>query len=193
LRVAQVEADLKALTPDECVRKWYGVSTPHIFHGNLAAYHDFKGDVAARLAVSHFGVVLIGSAALGVRLTSNRRLASFGVDSDVDVAIISSHHFELGWKWLRELGASRYSLPPRAQDWVKEHESRLVYWGAIASDQLLPHIPFGATWADGLAHALAKTRYSGRFISARIYRDAESLQNTLVHFVKGLRTKVHEN
>ena len=186
MQIADVKADLLALSADACVLKWFAEATPHIFEPDRAAYHKFKSDIATSLGVSHFSVILVGSAATG----ANTRLQAFNNNSDIDIAIISTLHFEIGWKWLRELGSSRYRLPGRAQHWVREHETRLVFWGAIAADQLLPHMPFGTAWEEGLSRALSRTKFSGREISARIYRDAESLQSTLTHYVGTLKGNI---
>jgi hypothetical protein len=148
--------DLLALKPVAFVARWFVERTPYLFASDQAAHVTWRRTQADGLGVSLFGLVIVGSAALGRSLNPAKPLAPFGPDSDIDVAVISDHYFDLAWRWMRRLGADRYRLPQPAQEWVKAHETSLVYRGSIATDQLLPHLPFGPDWVPRLAALAAR-------------------------------------
>jgi len=183
-----LKTDLLSLKPPIFVAKWFVEKTPHIFAGNAGAHVEWRRSVADALGVSLFDLVIVGSAALGKSLNPAKVLASFDHESDVDIAVISDHYFDIAWRWMRRLGADKYRLPREAQEWVKEHESRLVYWGSIATDQLLPHMPFGPEWVKQLAAFSAKPPVDGREINVRLYRDHASLESYLARSVRKART-----
>ena len=72
--------------------------------------------------------------------------------SDIDVAIISHHHFDLAWHELRNLGANYYSLNTLQRDSIDKHKSKYIYWGTIATDKILPVLSFGKEWIIGLSN-----------------------------------------
>jgi hypothetical protein len=57
----------------------------------------------------------VGSASAGFSLSPQRALQPFRDRSDVDIAAVSAHHFDIVWRWLRSLGAERYKLPQYVQ------------------------------------------------------------------------------
>jgi hypothetical protein len=190
--VVAVKADLLALRPERFVTKWFAERIPAIFGTDQAKHISWKQDLADQIGVSIFDLALVGSAAVGLSLSPAKNFSLFAADSDVDVAVVSSYYFDLAWRWLRRLGAERYRLPRTAQNWVKEHESRLVYWGTIATDQLLPHMPFGPEWMPRLAALSSKDPVGGREVNVRLYRDFEALESYLSHGVRRLRSRLEE-
>lgn len=137
-----VVSDLRELKPAEFITRWFDETPPYLFGASRGSYLLRRSRLAADLGVSWFDVVLVGSAAVGHSLSPYKNFKPFSDDSDIDVATMSPYYFDLAWRWMRRLGAERYGLPPAAQQWVKEHEKRLVYWGAIATDQLLQYLCF---------------------------------------------------
>jgi hypothetical protein len=112
---------------------------PALFGSDQPRHIAWKGDLADQIGVWTFDIALVGSAAVGVSLSPAKNFSLFHPESDVDVAVVSSHYFDVAWRWLRRLGAERYQMPRTAQDWIKEHENRLVYCGSVATEQLLAY------------------------------------------------------
>lgn len=184
---AAVVADLKKLPPHRFVSDRVLEPVPFIFSGNSSVYMEWRHDLGAALGVDPRAIAVVGSAAVGLSLNPNKRLAPFRDDSDVDVAVISVHHFESAWTWLRQLGASIHSLPAPARRSVVEHRERLVYWATIATDKLIGHMPIGKTWVPALATIGKKTPPSSRVVNVRLYRDFEALRAYQVEGVTALR------
>ncbi len=185
-----VVSDLRELKPAEFITRWFDETPPYLFGASRGSYLLWRSRLAADLGVSWFDVVLVGSAAVGHSLSPYKNFKPFSDDSDIDVAIMSPYYFDLAWRWMRRLGAERYGLPPAAQQWVKEHEKRLVYWGAIATDQLLQYLPFGPDWVRKLAKLSQDPPADGRTINVRLYRDHASLESYLLDSVRKLRSNV---
>jgi len=173
---AAIRSDLGTLPFDVFVSRWILERVPHVFSSDLNAYLAWKHALGARIGVDPRAIVLVGSAATGFSLNPNRALRPFTAASDIDVAVVSPHHFDIVWRWLRNLGAERYGYPRYVQDQIDDHRERLLYWGAIATDRLLQYTPLGKEWIPALAD-VAKTLPGGtRDVNVRLFREFEALR-----------------
>lgn len=186
--IASIKDDLLRLKPQDFLIRWFLKKPPYIFGEDNSAHNVWKKIIAEELGVSLFDLMIVGSAAVGRSLNPAKNLAAFTQDSDIDIAVVSAHYFDLSWRWMRRLGSDRYRLPKPAQDWIKEHEARLVYWGAIATDQLLQYMPFGPTWVQKIAAYSNRAPADGREINLRLYRDHESLEAYLTRSIRKTRS-----
>ena len=59
----------------------------------------------------------------------------------------------------------------------------------IATDKLLPYLPFGTQWSNALRAMSKLEPTKNRQIKARIYKDFESLRAYQVNNLKNLRTQ----
>jgi hypothetical protein len=148
---------------------------------------EWRHALADELHIDPRAVAMVGSAAVGLSLNPNKKLAPFDDESDVDVAVISTHHFESGWAWLRGLGANAHSLPAAAKRSVNDHRTRLVFLATIATDKLIEHMPLAGTWVPALARMSQRTPPSPRTVNVRLYRDFEALRAYHVHGAELLR------
>jgi len=183
---SEIISDLRTLSPERFVSMRVLEPIPFIFNGDGDAYREWRHDLGTRLKVDPRALAIVGSAAAGVSLSPRKNLAPFHADSDVDVAVISMVHFELGWQWLRQLGADLYALPPDARASVKDHRERLIYWATIATDVLIGHMPVGTAWVPALAAIAQVTPPSARTVNVRLYRDFEALRAYQAHGVTEL-------
>jgi hypothetical protein len=122
-------------------------------------------------------LIVVGSAGLGFSLSPNKDFAPFGLHSDIDVAVVSQRYFDEAWRWLRGLRAVDLLERDRLErDMLSWHRRNLVFDGAIATEKLLPKLPFGSKWASAIGHAGGREPTVGRAIRIRLYRDVESLR-----------------
>jgi hypothetical protein len=172
------------------VSKWLIERVPFIFNGNLEEYILWKEKLSALIGVDSRAISLIGSACLGFSINPNKNYENFNSESDIDIAIISHFHFDHAWHRLRNLGSDLYKLSPIQRNSVNDHVNRLIYWGTIASDQILQILPFGKDWTLALFEMAKIQPTEGKVINVRIYNDFESLRayhvNNLNH-LRGLR------
>lgn len=108
---------------------------------------------------------------------------------DIDVAVISDYFFNTSWRFLRNLGSDIHSMPQSAKQSVRDHVQKYIYWGTIATDKILPYLPFGKQWAKALDEMSKENPTRGRVIKARIYKDFESLRAYQVNNLKNLRSQ----
>jgi hypothetical protein len=169
-------AQLKELTPSDFASRNLLDRIPWLF-SDRHQYIDWKASIAAELEVDPYMLIVVGSAGLGFSLSPNKHFAPFGPHSDIDVAVVSQRHFDEAWRWLRGLRAvdllERDRLERNMLSW---HRRNLVFDGAIATERLLPKLPFGSKWASALGHAGGREPTVGRAIKIRLYRDFESLR-----------------
>lgn len=151
---------------------------------------ECKIKIAQLLRVDACSVFVIGSGCTGISLNPNKGYKAFDDRSDIDIAVVSGYHFELGWRALRELGAERYRLEPAAQASLNEHRESLLYWGTIATEKILEVLPFGKEWIKA-AIELGKTPpMEGREIKFRLYRDSYSLVSYHLNNLRNLQREL---
>ena len=162
---------------------------PYLFSGDHNAYIEWKHELASRIGVDARALCLVGSAAIGISLNPNKNYKSFDDDSDIDVAAISDYHFDVAWTWMRNLGSERFRLPRVAQSSIEQHRTQLVYFGAIASDQIIQYMPFGRLWTEAISYVKGLAPIDGRDVNVRIYRDFSALRSYQVRNLTRLREK----
>src|SRR5262245_33237993 len=69
-------------------------------------YFIWRDELADGIQVDARDIVLVGSAATGRSLNSRTHFGVFGKTSDVDIAIVSSRHFEAAWQWFRRVNVA---------------------------------------------------------------------------------------
>lgn len=157
---------------------------PFVFDDRLE-YLAWRRSGASMLGVDPRSLIVVGSAAHGFSIKSG---STFNADSDVDVAVISQPHFDEAWSFMRNarVGMLRKATPFQKEH-LREHAPTSVYNGCVATDYILPLLPFGPKWQRGAA-ALAKSLPGGvREINFRLYRDVEALRSYQVYSHKKLR------
>lgn len=156
--------------------KWLIDRTPHLFYNSRNLCLEWKEMLAEKTGVDSHGVLIMGTASLGFSLNPSKNFKLFDADSDVDVAIISHHYFEISWHCLRTLGTRRYKLDQKQKASLKDHRQRLVYWGTVATDRILPILPFGREWISALTEMAHVEPTTERRINIRLYKDFGSLR-----------------
>lgn len=185
-----LEASIRANKPGFFASLEILEAVPFIFDGDRRACVEWKSRLAEALGVNSHSVIVVGSAVAGFSLSPTKAFSVYNAESDVDVAVVSAHYFDIGWRWLRTLGAERYRLPSHVQRWIEDHRTRLVYYGTIATDKLLPYMPFGPTWVTKTASIISDPPISGRDLNIRLYRDNESLADYQTHGIRKLRERL---
>jgi len=165
------------------------VSVPVPFDNNVNEYEKWRLDLANLINVDASEIVITGSACFGVSLNPYKNYRFFDKKSDIDVAIISEYFFNTSWRCLRNMGTNIHSMPPATKQSVHDHVNKYIYWGTIATDKILPYLPFGKEWQTSLDRMSKNPYTQGRKIKARIYKDFDSLRAYQVNNLKNLRTK----
>jgi hypothetical protein len=172
-----VQDSLRALAPTTFASKYMFESVPHVFGSDMDRYIEWKTQLGALIDVDPRAITIIGSAGVGVSLNPFKGLKPFGPKSDVDVAVVSAYHFELSWRFLRSMKASeRFTLSFRQRESLRDHVSRHVYFGVIATDRILEILPFAQPWVAAMSEMSGVAPTAGRDVNARIYRDFEALR-----------------
>lgn len=168
---------------------WILNRIPYPFAGDAKRYELWRRKLSSLVDVDPSEIVIIGSGAFGISLNPNKNYRSFDDSSDIDVAIISEYYFNTSWRYLRSMGTEIYSMKPAAKQSVRDHVKKYIYWGTIATDKLLPYLPFGKKWLAALDEMSKEEPTKGRTIKARIYKDFESLRAYQVNNIKNLQTQ----
>lgn len=181
--------DLQEKKDSYIVSKWILDKIPYIFKDDLEQYINWKELLSNKIKVDSRAICITGSANCGFSLNPQKNYRKFNDESDIDVAIISTHYFDISWHYLRNMGSERYNLLPKQKASITDHVNRLIYWGTIATDKILPILPFGIEWSKALIDMSKENRTSGREIKVRIYKDYESLRAYHINNITKLRNK----
>lgn len=179
-----IKSALLSGSPSAFVERHLFDCIPHVFQQDRSRYVAWKRDLATRIEVDPACITLVGSAAIGFSLNPDNNLRPFHDRSDIDVAIISSHHFNVAWRFLRNNNSVRARLDYKTKSAWDSHATNYVYWGAIATDKLLGVLPFGKQWLLATSSMAQVEPTRGRDINLRIYSDHESLRSYQTRSVK---------
>lgn len=178
---------LESLDPHLVAQRWVIDRTPHLFNDDQAAFVDWKSTLASSIDVDGRAITIIGSAGVGFSLSPQKQFRDFDHHSDIDVAIISSYHFDVAWRAIRSFGTKIHALNAKQRSSLEDHKSRLIYWGTFDTKHLLPRLPFGKNWFKAFEKMSQHDPTRDRDINARIYRDFESLSAYHTNNMKKLR------
>ncbi|WP_299155890.1 hypothetical protein [uncultured Christiangramia sp.] len=172
----QISQEIVDYHPNYISSKWILERIPFIFNDDLDQYIDWKERLGSYIGVDAKAIAITGSAAVGISLNPDKDFREFTEKSDIDVAIVSGHHFDISWHYLRNLGPKRHRLKRVEKESVKDHRERLIYWGTIATDKIIQILPFGKEWMNAIDQMRKIDPTKDRDINFRIYKDFESLR-----------------
>ena len=178
---------LQQTSPDSFVESHLFDRIPAIFDENRSLFVLWKRTLGEKIEVDPACITIVGSAATGASLNPSKNFKPFDESSDVDVAVISSYHFTVGWRYLRMNNSRRLRVDKRTQNAWDQHVSRYIYWGTIATDRLLGVLPFGLKWLEATSAMGRIPPTEGRSVNLRIYSDYDSLRSYHVQSVRNLR------
>jgi hypothetical protein len=176
---------LCSTTPSVFVETHLFDCIPSIFAEDRASFVSWKRALAGKIEVDPACITIVGSAATGVSLNPSKNFKVFDGSSDVDIAVVSPHHFAIGWRYLRMNNSRRLRVDARTRIAWDEHVKRYIYWGTIATDRLLGVLPFGLQWLKATSEMGQVSPTLGRAVNLRIYADYDSLR---AYHEQGIRT-----
>ncbi|WP_431814040.1 hypothetical protein [Kocuria sp. cx-455] len=148
-------------------------------------FEQFRELTSDMLDIEYQNIWCTGSGALGFSLSpskiANGKPKFFDTGSDLDIAIISTHYFDMAWKELREKSKSfevENQLRNRFSKKMELQRKRL-FDGAIQTDRMLPYLSFGEDWMKGLGkmkNQVAVTFNRSVDVKFWIYRDIWSVR-----------------
>jgi hypothetical protein len=188
--VDALKAEIVDREPSDFVSHHIFEPIPFAFSADLNSWITWKTMLAIGLNVDPYDIVLTGSGAVGFSLNPNKGFAEFNERSDIDCGVISAYHFDLAWRYLRQLRPSWLSLSPAAKRAIESHRTRHVFTGTIATDSILAILPFGKDWQTTL-DAMANCEPTvGRPVRIRIYKDYDALRQYHSHNIRNLRSEL---
>jgi hypothetical protein len=190
-----VKQDLLKMQPETFAMSYIFETVPKLFD-TADACIAWKTKLAPLIDVDPFSIILIGSAATAISLNPHKNFRPFDADgrrSDIDVAVVSAFHFEIAWRYLRDVGAKKYQLSTKAQASLESHRQQYIYWGTIATESFLHLFPFGKQWTQALGDMAKVEPTLNREIKIRLYRDSFSLVSYHVNNIRSLRRDLASN
>lgn len=187
---AELSQEIIDYHPNYISSKWILERIPFLFNDDFEKYIDWKERLGGLIGVDGKAITFTGSAAVGISLNPEKNFRDFTEKSDIDVAIISEHYFDVSWHYLRNLGPKRHKLNYKEKESIKDHRERLVYWGTIATDKIIQILPFGKVWMKAIDQMRKIDPTIDREINFRIYKDFESLREYQSQGIGKLKDKI---
>lgn len=184
--------ELKSWNPNKYLDHKILEPIPFIFNNNFDGYLFWKSQLSQKIDVDSRAVSIVGSAAIGFSLNPSKNFKAFDASSDIDIAIVSHYYFDISWHRIRNLGSLYHSQPPIIKASLTEHVQKLIYWGTIATDKILPILPFCKEWSEGKKILSNIWPTENREINFRIYKDFESLRAYQLQGVRSAQEKILE-
>lgn len=164
------KTDLKSRTALQIVRK-------HIFNGGCFAltdemHYQLKECVCEHFNIEFNNVVLVGSGKLGFSIKAEKRFQTFGDDSDIDIAVISSDLFTKIWQ-------EAYLYKKSGAFWPRSSEFfKYLSEGWIRPDKLPSsnYFEFSKKWWDFFNDITSAKRFGPYKIRAGLYQSLFFLQ-----------------
>ena len=188
--VAALHAEILAREPKSFVSHHIFEQTPFAFGNDRAGWIEWKSVLADFIDVDPQDIVMTGSAAVGFSLSPHKDFKAFDTGSDFDCGVISSHYFDVAWRYLRQLRVSWLQLPPKSREAINSHRKVHVFAGTIAADTMLNLLPFGQHWQAALDLMSSIDPTKGREVKLRIYKDYESLRYYQSNGLEKLRDQI---
>jgi hypothetical protein len=170
---------------------------PDPFAFRSTDFRQFAALIGSELDVESNGVYCVGSGAVGLSLNpknvKRRHLSKFDADSDLDIAIVSSRHFEQGWRDLRLATSPALDEVDNGLRRVLTWQKTRLFDGAIIADRVLSKLSFGGEWLEALnrlQNQAIKETDEDRDMHIWIYRDYWSLRHSIMRSVKACLGKV---
>ena len=166
--------DCIACPPEYIISKWVMEKLPFIFNDNYENYINAKLLISKLLKIDSCSIIFVGSSSTGFSLNPKKEFRTFNAASDIDIAIISYHYFNIAWHAL--INADIRDMVPSVVNAINEHRQRLIYYGTIATDRILGILPFGGEWLQAMNELSNVSEFADRKINFRLYKDHESLR-----------------
>lgn len=175
----------------EIVRKFICFGIPYVFKDNEENYYKLKVEVAKKFNIHPNEVLMVGSGKLGFSLApGDKRWQPFGIESDIDIAIISNKAFDFFWQQLREF---EINLQPRNVKEDEDYQQFLLYFfkGWLRPDKFNFKFPGKIEWFAFFNELKPKIFKNRKYdISAGIYKDFESFEHYHCKNIKKIRTSI---
>ena len=180
-----LKSDLVSLSTSRFISKWYFDKIPYIFSDNADNYIMWREQIADEIDLDPSDILISGSACVGYSLSPHKHFKPFDEKSDVDLCIISPYYFDTAWNEL--LAIKELPQDAKMKEAIKDHRQRLIYWGTIATDKILPLLSFGPFWNDIINESKIIPELDSRDINFRIYKDRISIRRYIGESVKKCR------
>ena len=189
---AGLRKDLANMPSSEFISKWVIDAIPFVCNSNYSLHSKWRHDIAQQLEIDPNDIIMSGSASVGVSLSPHKLLREFNEESDIDIGIISEHYFDIAWHELRRVDINSSKITAAMRAAITEHRTRYIYWGATATDRILPLLSFGVKW-DRIMNSLQKySCFENRTVNFRIYKDNKSFRDYLMYGITKCRDSLLE-
>lgn len=153
--------------------------------------------IARELEIDRNGVFCVGSGAMGLSFNpgkiSGSRLKCFDEKSDIDIAVISAHHFEIAWRDLRSASQPHLVEVPEGLRKALNWQKKRFFDGVILVKEVLPHLSFAPLWQgamERISQEIVRAVDSNIDVNFWLFRDYWSLRNYISEGLQKCRQKI---
>jgi hypothetical protein len=170
MKLEDLKKELSRHNTSRVVNKFILSSTPVCFGGDIDLILELKETLSKLFNVHVKEIEIVGSAKLGVCLSSERYGKPFDQQSDIDLVIVSSELFDLAWHELLEFDFQYYKLTDEDRAFLEE-SYQTIHRGFISPDRLPPKSQFGVNWLTTFSELSRQSKFDYREIRGRLFKN----------------------
>ncbi len=170
MKLEDLKKELNHYNTSRVANKFILSNTPVCFGGNIDLILELKEILSKLFNVHVKDIEIVGSAKLGLCLSSGRFGKLFDKESDIDLVLISSELFDQAWHELLELDFIYYKLKREEQKFLEE-SYQTIHRGFISPDRLPPKCQFGVNWLKTFSELSGQSKFDYRKIRGRLFKN----------------------
>ena len=170
MKLENLKKELRHYPTSRVVNKFILGSAPVCFGGNIDLILELKEALSKLFNVHVKEIEIVGSAKLGVSLSSGRHGKPFDQESDIDLVIVSSELFDQAWHELLEFDFRYHQLTYKDRAFLDE-SYRTIHRGFISPDRLPPKCHFGVNWLKTFSELSSQPKFDYRKIRGRLFKN----------------------
>lgn len=149
------------------VQKHIVHGTPYVFRNDEDKYFDLKREIATHFSTHYTNIHMVGSAKLGFSIAPQKLWQPFTIESDIDIAIVSTRLFEKSWGSIHDFNIE---LTNRTGNQDKKYGQFIDYLfkGWIRPDLFPFKYPLKTEWFD-FFKSISYKNYGPQKITGALY------------------------
>ena len=170
MNLDQLKRELQKQSVSDIVNNYILAGDPVCLGGNLDLLMKLKKSIANHFDIHVKSIEIVGSSKLGISLNDEKLGKLYDTKSDIDVVIVSSELFDIGWHELLKLDFKYHKLKTNDRESLKDcYET--MHRGYVSPDRLPVGMDFSKRWWKIFSELSSCEEYEYRKVRGRLFKN----------------------